>query len=96
MPGQPQTQDVTLSAADLRLSLLQITFGFLPTERRKGRGRSPDVEVYRTMGWEARERMRGERGKMPMVSIASFEPGVHGSIKYVCVHYVCRLLMLFT
>jgi hypothetical protein len=65
---------VTLSTADLRVSLLQTTFAFLPRERQKGSGRSRDVEVSRTTGCEAGERMRGQRDKIPMVSIASFEP----------------------
>jgi hypothetical protein len=70
---------VTPSTANLRVFLLQTTFGFLPRERQRGRGRSRDVEVSRTVGWEAEKRMRGERGKLPMVSITSFELRVHGS-----------------
>jgi hypothetical protein len=45
--------------------------------------------------------MRGERGKMPVVSIAYFEPRVHGSsIKCALmsvrpIHIVCRLLLFY-
>jgi hypothetical protein len=73
------------------VSLLQTTLAFLLRERKKGRGRSRDVEVSRTTGWKPGERMRGLRGKIPLVSIVSFEPATAWLTELHCMFIYCSL-----